>query len=94
MFQRKLQPGCESLHFGFKLSRFKRSQFVEHGEDDEWVDSDHESLDEKDKDPEVVEKIGAKGLNNLQKSGKNGPTQYNDENLVFNDICEELIEEV
>lgn len=60
--QRELQLLGQLLNSILELARFQRRELVEQRENCNWIDRDHEDLQACAKEPQVVEELGARPL--------------------------------
>ena len=70
MFQREFETRSQGLHFGLQLAIFQRREFVEQRHDEDGISGNHEGLHHQDEQPDVVEEIAAKVVDDFQKAGE------------------------
>lgn len=90
MFQRELEPSGKRFNLIPQFSRFQRSKLVEHWQNDERIDGDHESLNEQHEHPCIVEEVETEILHNLQKPSEDRASENGNEELSLDEIHHEL----
>ena len=90
VFQRELEPSGKCFDLIPQISRFQGSKLVEHWQNDERVNSDHEGLNEQHEHPCIVEEVETEVLYNLQKPGEDWASENGNEELSLDKIHHEL----
>ena len=84
--QWELKLGCEGFDRILKLSGLERLQLVEHGNDEDGIDSHGRDLNDKHEYPEVIEKALSGFLDDGEKGAANGNAKCYSEGLALDHV--------
>lgn len=84
--QREVKVRSKLLNASFDGARLERRQFVEHRQDNDWVDSNGKHLHHNAEQPEIVEELVSSLLNNLQECSQERTAERNSKSLTFQHI--------
>lgn len=89
LVQGELEAGGKGLDLCLELTVLEGRQLVEQGQDGDGVDGDHEDLEGDDEEPEVVEELVARLLDDLEEAGEEGGCEDKGQELRLDEVRDE-----
>lgn len=89
LLEGEVEALSQALDAGLKCTRIQRRELVEEWQDGDGVDGDHENLEGGAEEPEVVEELVARLLDDLEEPGEDGRGKDECQHLRFQDVGNE-----
>lgn len=88
LVQRELEARGKRFNLGLELTVLERRQLVEQRQDSDGVDGDHEDLESNEEEPQVVEKLVASLLDDLEETSEERRCEDQGEGLGLDHISD------